>query len=153
MPVLYTNNASATLLSAVAQSDTTIYLSSGKGALFPAPTANDFFRLTLIYGTALEIVTVTGRAGDVLTVVRGAEGTSPMAFPAGSVAELRVTAGVLDQIKADIIAYVLAAVNGGATAPTVVDGGSSSDTAPTGVYDGGTASSTQSDVLDGGIAA
>jgi len=47
----------------------------------------------------IEIVQVTNRTGDTLTVTRGAEGTTPAAFVSGSKIELRITAqSVLDAV-------------------------------------------------------
>jgi hypothetical protein len=65
--------------------------------LFPSPTGGDFFLLTLTQPgveSSWEIVKVTARSTDTLTVVRAQEGTSAAAWASGSKAELRLTAGV-----------------------------------------------------------
>jgi hypothetical protein len=48
-----------------------------------------------------EIVHLTGKAGDHLTVVRAQEGTAEVPWDTGARIELRVTAGVLDSVLAD----------------------------------------------------
>lgn len=99
MARLFANNAASTLLSAITNVATSLTLASGAGALFPSPTGGDFFELTLTQAgsteTSWEIVQVTARAGDVLTVVRGYAGTTAAAWGAGAKAELRVTADLL----------------------------------------------------------
>jgi hypothetical protein len=116
-----TNNARGYLASAISAADTQIALTSGTGASFPTLTSGDTFNATLVSVTgAFEIVTATARAGDVLTLVRGAEGTTPSAFAAGSLVELRVTAAVIDSVVSqlnDIPAQVTAQITA-ATADT-----------------------------------
>jgi hypothetical protein len=95
MPRLWVNNAASVLATAVGGSDTALSVASGTGALFPAPTGGDYAILTLERGgasTVRELVRLTGRVGDVLTVVRAQEGTSAQTFSEGDTIELRVTA-------------------------------------------------------------
>lgn len=97
MTQLFANNARATLASLANASATSLSLDSGQGALFPSPSGGDFFKVTLTQAcseTSWEVVKVTSRSGDVLTVERGQEGTSAATWPIGSKAELRLTAGV-----------------------------------------------------------
>ena len=97
MTQLFANNARATLASLANASATSLTLDSGQGALFPSPSGGDFFKLTLTQScpeTLWEVVKVTARSGDALTVERGQEGTSAATWPIGSKAELRLTAGV-----------------------------------------------------------
>lgn len=92
----YKNNARSYLQSAVSASDTQLPLVSGGGAEFPSLLPGDTFAVTLVSAAGgLEIVTVTAVSGDFLTVTRGAEETIPQAFTAGSLVELRITAGAL----------------------------------------------------------
>ena len=71
MPALFSNNASATLTSNITSSATSITVTSGQGALFPAITSGGFYYATLVNSSnQLEIVKVTARATDVFTVVR-----------------------------------------------------------------------------------
>jgi len=96
MPVLFTNNASATIASSITPSATSIVVSTGQGVEFPTLTGSDYFIATLTDSSNnLEIVKVTARSGDTLTVVRAQEGTTARTYTAGSLIELRITATVL----------------------------------------------------------
>lgn len=97
MPALFSNNASATLASSITSAATSITVSTGMGSLFPALTSGLYFYATLTDSSNnLEIVKVTGRAADVLTVVRAQEGTTARAYAAADKIELRITAAVLN---------------------------------------------------------
>ena len=81
--LLFANQAQTTIALPVTPSDTTIYLAAGTGQYFPNPQTGEAFKLTLVSSTnALvnEIVLVTARTGDVLTVIRGDENTIPQAW-------------------------------------------------------------------------
>tara|TARA_B100002019_G_scaffold281975_1_gene286676 strand:+ start:1166 stop:2161 length:996 start_codon:yes stop_codon:yes gene_type:complete len=96
----FKNNANGELASAVAAGDTTINLNAGHGNRFPTVNAseNEYFFATLIDTSGnLEVVKVTARVNDSLTVVRGQDGTSAIAFAASDLIELRPTAGGLDR--------------------------------------------------------
>lgn len=98
MAVKFSNNASATLASAIVSGSTTIALASGQGALFPTLTGSAFFFTTLVDSSNnIEIVKVTARTGDSLTVTRAQGGTSARSFSAGDKCELRVVAGALEE--------------------------------------------------------
>ena len=119
------NNATSTLLSAIAAVDVGMVVASGDGTLFPTITASDYYFYVTIEDTtgAKEIVKVTARSGDSMTIERAQEGTSALAFGAGSAVELRVTAqSILDVIDAN--AYVP-----GGTDVAVADGGTGGSTA------------------------
>lgn len=99
MPALFSNNASATLASSISTSSTSITVSTGMGALFPTITAGTYFYATLTDSSNnLEIVKVTGRTSDTLSVVRAQEGTAARAYAAADKLELRITAAVLDNL-------------------------------------------------------
>lgn len=103
--VLFSNNASGALASSITTSATTITLTTGAGAQFPAITGSNYFYATLTDSSNnLEVVKVTARASDVLTVVRAQEGTTARAYAAADKLELRVTAAVMNalpQLAAD----------------------------------------------------
>lgn len=103
---IFTNNAVALLDADISASDLTIQVQPGFGALFPNPTAAEFFLVTLESSTAplaREIVKCVGRTGDTLIVDpagRGWEGTTAAAWLAGStLVDHRVTAGTLRSLQ------------------------------------------------------
>ena len=86
MPRIFSNNAVAVTSSAITSASTTIALATGQGAKFPTPSGGDYFMVTLamvsgVTETSWEIVKVTARSGDSLTVVRAQEGTTAAAWP------------------------------------------------------------------------
>jgi hypothetical protein len=99
MAVKYTNNAASTIASAINSSVTTITLATGDGAEFPTLTTGDYFFGSLIGASTSEIVKVTARSSDTLTVVRGQDNTSAAAWDAGTKFELRVCAALLDALN------------------------------------------------------
>jgi hypothetical protein len=93
MAIQYKNNAASTTTSAISSIDTSVTLAAGTGSRFPALGTGDYFYATLVSTTGVfEIVKVTARADDTLTIVRAQEGTLAVQFPANSRIELRVTA-------------------------------------------------------------
>ena len=91
-----TNNGLSTLASAITSSSTSITVATGDGSKFPALSAGQYFMLTLVKSTGtFEIVKVTARSGDVLTVVRAQEGTTAADFSASDRLEHRLTAGTI----------------------------------------------------------
>ena len=111
---LFTNNAATTLASSITNVATTLTVASGTGALFPSPTGSNYSYVTLINaaGTVLEIVKLTARSTDTLTITRAQEGTIASAFSTGDKVELRVTAaGMTDTFN-----------NGGVQSATAVAG-------------------------------
>ena len=104
MSVLYTNNATTTLASTITSGATTLSVASGTGIEFPSISNGDFYYVTLSNANGLnEIVKVTARSVDTMTIVRGQDGTSALAWVAGDKVELRVTKGLLDQLKIDAV--------------------------------------------------
>jgi hypothetical protein len=104
MARLLTTNMAATILGGSiggTSDDTTITLATGTGALFPAlPHAGDYFHGVLVNSAGQsEIVKVTARSTDSLTVVRGQEGTTIRAFSAADRFELRLTAADIEFIQ------------------------------------------------------
>jgi hypothetical protein len=134
--IRHSNNASATLAAGIIVSDTSLTVGSGEGALFPTVGAGAYAKVSLedTLGN-LEIVHLTSRAGDVLTVTRAQEGTIALAFPSGSRVENRITAAALNefiQSSGDTFAGILdaggvgqlsnARINGGETVLTPMRG-------------------------------
>lgn len=93
MELKLSNNAISTLASGIAAGATSISLASGTGSKFPTLGAGDYFPATISKPDgSFEIVRVTARSGDTLTVTRAQEGTTALAFDANSLIELRLTA-------------------------------------------------------------
>jgi len=95
---IFKNNATSTLAGSITNVATTASLSAGTGALFPNPTTadGDYFVLTFTdqaTGLLNEIVHVTARSGDVITMTRAQEGTTALAWSAGDLATMLITAG------------------------------------------------------------
>lgn len=106
MGVKFKNNAASTLDTAISASDVGLTVASGDGTLFPAAGSGDYFYMTIeaTDGT-YEIVKVTARSGDSMTIVRAQEGTTARAFTAGALCELRITnQGLLDKVAEDNLA-------------------------------------------------
>ena len=99
LTLLAANNAQTTIAAAINASATTVSLATGTGTLFPAPvTGASYFKLTLIDAATeqlTEIVHVTARSGDALTILRGQEGTTARAWSANDIAANMMTAGSL----------------------------------------------------------
>ena len=73
----------------------------------PTPTGGDYFLLTLVglvdgKETSWEIVKVTARSGNTLTIVRAQEGTTARFWGGGAKVELRVTAGAFSELSSQI---------------------------------------------------
>lgn len=97
--VKFANNAHSTLLSNLGPTDTVLTVPNGEGARFPNPSGGDFFMLTIEDTSGnIEIVDCTGRTTDVLTVIRGREGTTARAYTVGATLEMRVTADMLEYL-------------------------------------------------------
>lgn len=105
MSVKFSNNGHSTLASSLTSSATSITVASGHGARFPSLTGSEYFYATLIDSSNnLEIVKVTARSSDVLTVTRAQESTTARAYAIGDRIELRVTAaGLVDATALDTV--------------------------------------------------
>jgi hypothetical protein len=90
------NNATSTLQATVNDSVTTLTIADADKNLFPLVTGGDVFPVTLVNGDDREICLCSNRTDNVLTVTRGAEGSTPRAFPAGAVVGLYITAGFVN---------------------------------------------------------
>lgn len=109
---LFTNNAKTTLSGSLTQGGTTLVLATGTGDKFPAPTGGNFFYATIYEkdvssnDTRVEVVKVTARTADTLTIVRDIEtmtGQSggfayPSAVGQTVYVELRLTAGGVNNL-------------------------------------------------------
>ncbi|TYK70276.1 tail fiber domain-containing protein [Comamonas sp. Z1] len=96
MAQILANNVTGVLSGAATATATSLPLVSLTG--WPVLAAGDFHLATLIglnssgVEAVWEVVKVTGRVGSALTVVRAQEGTKGVAWPAGTVLQMRLTA-------------------------------------------------------------
>lgn len=98
--LLFSNNATTLLATAIVAADTTLNVSTGSGSEFPAITEGAIFMVTLKNPTtgAIEHMKCTARTGDALTVRRAQEGTTALDFPVNSIVSLRVTKETLESM-------------------------------------------------------
>ena len=104
--LLFKNNARSTLAGAITNTALTANLAPGGGAVFPNPGAGQSFRLTFVdqaTGLLREIVDVTNVTGDVITMTRGAEGTTALNWLAGDFARHLWTAGCAQAMLQNIL--------------------------------------------------
>jgi hypothetical protein len=98
--VLLRNNADTVLATALGSAD--LGMTVTQGGRFPSPGSGEYFYATIMALTGLfEVVKVTARSGNVLTIVRAQEGTAALDFIAGSRVELRVTAQAIRDAISD----------------------------------------------------
>jgi hypothetical protein len=95
MAVKFSNNASTQLSAAITTSATSVVVVDSSE--LPTLSAGDHTYVTLADagGTKIEVVKVTAIASNTLTVIRGQDNTSALAFSAGDLCELRLTAALL----------------------------------------------------------
>lgn len=92
MGIKLTNNASTTVPLTISSIATSLTVATGTGIAFPTLGASDYFFATIQdVNDHFEIVKVTARTDDTMTIVRGQESTLAIPFPANSRFELRVT--------------------------------------------------------------
>ncbi len=94
MAVVFKNNAKTTLASSLTSSATSVTVADGSA--LPSLSGGNTFFCTFDDGTNVEVVKVTARSSNTLTVVRAQDDTTARAFSTGDVAELRLTAGILN---------------------------------------------------------
>jgi hypothetical protein len=92
---LFNNYQTLTLGAPVGMLDLTVTLSAGEGSGLPS---GGNYRILI----DVEIMLVTGRTGDVLTVLRGQEGTTQLTHSSGASVILGLTAGAIAALKSDI---------------------------------------------------
>ena len=102
---LYTNNAATYLAFGITNTATTMQVSANTGHLFPSPVGGDYFYVSLISlsGPIIEIVKCTARSGDIFTIERGQEGTSPLYWNMGDNVQLRITAAGMNFIAGSAV--------------------------------------------------
>lgn len=133
MAQLLKNNAYGVLASGITDSAASMTLADA--SRFDTPTGGDYYLATLIgFGgngaeNAWEIVRVTEKASNTLTIVRAQEGTAAVAWPAATQVQLRMTAGTM-ATKADLASPTFTGTVAGIT-KSMVGLGSVDNTADT----------------------
>jgi hypothetical protein len=101
--ILFANNASTILAAPISSGATSCTVTTGTGALFPNPSGGQYFCMTFVdaaTGLLNEIVHVTARSGDTMTIQRAQEGTTALAWLAGDIAANFWTAGSIAALLA-----------------------------------------------------
>jgi len=118
----FANNAVGTLASAISNVETSITVSGSEGDRFPSLSDGDYFYATLVDEDGnREIVKVTARVGNTMTVERAQQGTSARAFSAGSKLSHRLTAAELNDFASglknldDLVSKIQADTSGSLT--------------------------------------
>ncbi|EKD22479.1 MAG: hypothetical protein ACD_85C00011G0003, partial [uncultured bacterium] len=99
MAQILKNNVSGVLSTQLNPADTSMVLVDASN--FPAPTGGDFYLLTLVglndngQEATWEVVKVTAKTSNTLTVVRAQESTAAATWPVGATVQLRLTAGTV----------------------------------------------------------
>jgi hypothetical protein len=129
MAVKYANNADTTIVSAISNASTIIEVNDVSE--FPVLSAGDSVYLTLSNptNTAHEIVLCTDITGTTLTVIRGYDNTTAVAWAAGSKISSRLTAGLLEYLLEN--QTLVNNSNWSGTALSVANGGTGASDAPT----------------------
>jgi hypothetical protein len=103
------NNAYSTLAAGITDTDVSVSVQAGKGALF-AVTAPDYTYATLEDSSGnIEVIKVTARSTDSLTIERGKDGTTARSWNIGDIIECRPCAAAMND-------YAVAPQIAGATA-------------------------------------
>ena len=118
MSQLYSNAVDTTLAAPITDSATTATLTDGSG--LNAPTGGDYELLVLEDSDSIEIVRITARTGNEITITRAQEGTTAKSWPSGARAFSGVTAGTLEAMLVNQTAQAnsLLMGNGATTANT-----------------------------------
>ena len=119
--VKFANNGKTTLNGAINSSVTSIVVTDG--SVLPSLSGGDWFYLTLENNAlSREIVKVTARSTNTLTVVRGQDGTTAASWSSGDKAENRLTLAALNEMAAAV-----AGITPGAAFLTLIDDATVSD--------------------------
>lgn len=99
--LLFLNNVTSTLAAPINNSVTSVTVATGQGSRFPNPSAGQGFVVTFndaATGLLTEIALCTARSGDVLTIVRGQEGSTAQSWNTGDTLSMFPTAGTLTSL-------------------------------------------------------
>lgn len=148
--IKFSNFAFSTLAVGCNTTATSLALASGTGAKFPTLAAGEYFYATLENASLnREVVKVTARVTDTITVVRGRDNTTARSWNAGDSIALRLNAGALDDFKTEVVD----ATNLIRTSNNTFTGTNTFNTAPTfgtdlAISGGGTGATTAATAFD-----
>ena len=117
MKLLFANNVVTTLGLPISPSATTLVVKAGSGVLFPNPQTGEGFYLTLVSTvtpTINEVMLCTSKTNNTLTVQRGMDGTTPLAWSTGSLVNMFPTKGTMEafvQTNANVVTQIIAGAN------------------------------------------
>ena len=126
MKLLFANNVTTTLALPISPSSLIVTLKTGSGVLFPNPQTGEGFYLTLVSTvsqTINEVMLCTSRTGDVLTVQRGMDNTTALAWASGSLVNMYPTKGTMEafvQTNSNMVTQIVAGTNVSITPTTGV---------------------------------
>ena len=104
------NNAASSLAASIAAGETLVRVLAGHGARFPVLNTGDWYPVAVQNAAgAIEYMRAVGRAGDVMTVIRGRESSVALDFEAGDVIFLPLTVAAQDAmgvIDGDVVISV-----------------------------------------------
>ena len=112
---VFKNNASTTLTAALAASSSPTTMQVADTSMFvdPIPSYNAPYIVTIDSSAGIEIVTAYSfPMANTISIYRGSESTTPVAHPVGAKVEIRITAGVLNNIQDRMLPVALTANNG-----------------------------------------
>lgn len=103
MSRIFLNNVKTKLTAVLAAAGTSCSVTAGDGALFADATGGDTIRATLVKVSGFkeidwEIVDITARSTDTLTITRAQEGTIALDFAIGDVLDVRWTANSIADV-------------------------------------------------------
>lgn len=86
---------------------TSVDCSAGEGnGLFPALSGNQYYYMTFVDSSGnREVVKVTARSGDTMTIVRGQQGTAARAWSQSDIIDMRLTKAVFTDIMTEYELY------------------------------------------------
>jgi len=126
MDLKFTNFATSTIadVGGIGAGDLTVNVQPGDGALFPSLAAGEYFYATMIKTTgAREIVKVTARATDALTIVRAQDNTIALVFDEDDKIELRLNSAALEAISDYFVGFYRRSLFTWASVDTITVGG------------------------------
>lgn len=111
MAQIYSNDGNSLLVSAIDTDDTTLSITPLDGGKFRAPGIGEYEVLVLTDGVNWEIVKMTGRSGDALTVQRAYEGVA-QSWDVGTIVRSTVTRKTMENLmQTDVYSAAVALFN------------------------------------------